>query len=87
MKSSFNLSGVKPGADADFARRLVDYLFDFTGPKYLFDDLYHFSVRHYKRHQNNRNMLPVVKLMLTARPRSRAVSTWRKTSAFTRACV
>lgn len=44
---------------------IVSYLFDFQKPKFLFDDLYHFSGRHYARHAAARNMLPVVKFMLT----------------------
>lgn len=41
----------------------IETLFSLNGPKHLFDDLYHFSGRHYQRHANNRNMLPVVKFM------------------------
>lgn len=46
------------------AQSIVAYLFDFSRPKFLFDDLYHFSGRHYARHETSRNMLPVVKFML-----------------------
>lgn len=41
----------------------VEYLFQPEAPKFIFDDIYHFSMRHYRRHANNRNMLPVVKMM------------------------
>ncbi len=44
---------------------IVSYIFDFKKPKFLFDDLYHFSGRHYACHAAARNMLPVVKFMLT----------------------
>lgn len=51
---------VRPSRDS---AAFVEYLFNPAGPKFLFDDIYHFSMRHYQRHQNNRNLLPVVKLM------------------------
>lgn len=51
--------------NADYSYALTSYLFDRKSPLHLFDDIYHFSLRHYDRHSNNRNMLPVVKLMLT----------------------
>ncbi len=41
----------------------VERLFDPQGPKFIFDDIFHFSMRHYHRHRNNGNMLPVVKFM------------------------
>jgi hypothetical protein len=48
---------------SELSMAFVEYLFNSSGPKFLFDDIYHFSMRHYARHRNNRNMLPVVKLM------------------------
>lgn len=51
--------------ERDLPQAIVSYLFDFSKPKYLFDDLYHFSGKHYALHATSRNMLPVVKFMLT----------------------
>ncbi len=54
----FSDQGIRPES-------IVSYLFDFSKPKYLFDDIYHFGGRHYAKHEASRNMLPVVKFMLT----------------------
>lgn len=63
--STFDLSKVAAASVPLPSEAIANYLFDPRGPKFLFDDIYHFSMRHYARHQNNRNMLPVVKLMLS----------------------
>ena len=65
MRASFDETKVAAAPTHLPSRAIVDFLFDFSGPKYLFDDIYHFSIRHYQKHQNNRNMLPVVKFMLS----------------------
>lgn len=57
---------VLQSTERDLPQAIVSYLFNFSKPKYLFDDLYHFSGRHYARHATSRHMLPVVKFMLTA---------------------
>ena len=65
MLTAFDTSNLVGDAQPCLSRAIVDYLFDFKGPKFLFDDIYHFSIRHYQKHAHNRNMLPVVKLMLS----------------------
>lgn len=64
MRNSLDLFRVRADGSKSVAQTLVDYLFDPSGPKFLFDDIHNFSGRHYARHATARNMLPVVKLML-----------------------
>lgn len=58
-KSVLDISG-KPTTTVCF----VNSLFDRDKPAFIFDDLFHFSIRHHERHKNYKNMQPVAKLML-----------------------
>lgn len=42
----------------------VASLFDRDKPSFIFDDLFHFSIRHHEHHKAYKNMQPVAKLML-----------------------
>lgn len=44
---------------------LVDALINRDRPAFLFDDTFHFGIRHHNRHTNFKNMQPVVKFMLS----------------------
>lgn len=69
MRDSFDLRAIgdgKPVADSDFSETLVDYLFNSDKPRFLFDDLHHFSGAFYRQHLYADIMLPRVRHMLAA---------------------
>jgi hypothetical protein len=67
-KATFDWSKLppaKPGETGDPAHRFVRYLYDSSsGPKFLFDDIYHFSLKYYDRNKGQKTLLPLVKFML-----------------------
>lgn len=68
MRDSFDLQAIgdgKPVADSDFSETLINYLFDADKPRFLFDDLHHFSVAFHRQHLYADVMLPRVKHMLS----------------------
>jgi len=42
----------------------IDSLFDRRKPAFIFDDIFHFSIRHHERHKQYKNMQPLVKWMI-----------------------
>jgi hypothetical protein len=68
MRDSFDLDAIgngKPVADSDFSETLINYLFNPDKPRFLFDDLHHFSGAFHRQHLYADVMLPRVKHMLT----------------------